>query len=626
MNFRQRLAALILATFISPILSAEEPNYWEDSSGVRHFSRATMEKRHGLWILNLFGNRYEVATQHGHLISDKIDQTAIHYYANRIDRAIEQSPWVKNFPILEGLIKFFVDLDVFDRIKKLMPKEDKQIALQFAQAAGLRSKSILDALVVPDASQWLLAKVFSDRNLLSKAFGTIPGLGCSTFVVPEQNGDTGFIMARNLDYEGAGIFDRNAAVIYVHPDDPRDIPYINFTTLGMPFGAVTAMNAEGIIVSLHQLMIDLVTRKEGTPIMSLTDELIRRSHNLGEAIEIIRNSKHTSTWRLIIASTKENQALVVDTSRKDLSIQPISTYQYAVTNSAESDEMRRKEFAVGYNYYADTRYRHENLIEQLSDGSEVTIQKAVDMISSNEFYNPATKSWEKRHHIGIVGKKSNVQSIIFNPKNSIAYVAVPSVEYGVPLEGSYVPVPTNVNDLLNYESLEESFQNTPSPISRTEAYSGEAVQAHAYYREAAQILSEKGDTNRGVELIQKAGELEPENGNYAFVLGLTYFVMAGRGKTHPERMDLLKLGMDYLTQSEKNLVSDYHRSLLNLFYGRYFSMTGQGSEARKFYGEVQTDLSDGLTRALLHDRKWGYHWRKLKNVVIDYMNVDIYKF
>jgi len=46
------------------------------------------------------------------------------------------------------------------------------------------------------------------------AFGSVQGFGCSSFVA-----DTGdFIHARNLDYESQGVFDRNPAVIYFHPE------------------------------------------------------------------------------------------------------------------------------------------------------------------------------------------------------------------------------------------------------------------------------------------------------------------------------------------------------------------------------------------------------------------------
>ena len=111
-----------------------------------------------------------------------------------------------------------------------MPADDRAVDEEFARGAGVAAREVLDAQVVPDVGQWLTAHLFGDQR--------IGDLGCTTMVdMAEKSGDEP-LHARNLDYESYGIFDRNPAVIYFHPDasESGEQAYVSFSSLGIHTG------------------------------------------------------------------------------------------------------------------------------------------------------------------------------------------------------------------------------------------------------------------------------------------------------------------------------------------------------------------------------------------------------
>jgi len=300
---------------LSPVKKYENTELFWDRKGDKHFGPALMTRHRGINILQLHGTRQEVAYQQGALLKDQIQNTAYAYYRGRIDRGIEHSPIVKKFPILEGLIKFFVDIYVNAPFRRRLTREDRRVLKSFAKAGGVSATDMMNIVVLADTAQWLVARSYADLSIMDGFFGAIPGLGCSSFFVPRIKGVDGPMFARNLDYEGAGYYDKNSAVIYVYPDEESgDIPYVNFGTLGNPLGVVTGVNEAGIMLGLHLLTVDDVSRF-GRPILSVTEEIMRRAHTLEEAVRIITSVRtFGGTWRIILASQEEDDALMVDVS------------------------------------------------------------------------------------------------------------------------------------------------------------------------------------------------------------------------------------------------------------------------------------------------------------------------
>ncbi|MBN8555852.1 MAG: hypothetical protein J0L93_10445 [Deltaproteobacteria bacterium] len=178
-----------------------------DSDGTRHFDRAKMIPYKGLWMMYLYGSPEEMACQRGGLVSDIILETSFPIYANRIDRAIEQSPLVRTAPFLVDLLKLYIDDEYFSTLEKNLTPEDHRKAIAFAKGANVSLEHVYKAVLLPDVGQFLLAQSYSAMAKVIGAFGALPGLGCSTFVVPPAQSENGQLIGRNLDYDGGGYFD-----------------------------------------------------------------------------------------------------------------------------------------------------------------------------------------------------------------------------------------------------------------------------------------------------------------------------------------------------------------------------------------------------------------------------------
>jgi len=104
--------------------------------------------------------------------------------------------------------------------------------------------------------------------------------------------DTGdFIHARNLDYESQGVFDRNPAVIYFHPEKAGELNYGSVTSLGIHTAGITGFNEAGITLGLHQTFVDAVSRT-GTPILSVTERVVREARTLDQALQMLQSAKY----------------------------------------------------------------------------------------------------------------------------------------------------------------------------------------------------------------------------------------------------------------------------------------------------------------------------------------------
>lgn len=215
---------------VTPVTLYSSPRVQIDADGTRHFGRASLLKFRGVWILNLFGTSEQMAYQHGVLISDIVNQTALPFFAQKINNSINQTYIIKDHPWLRPLISSFVNTMAACPFRSHLPDEYKRIAKALAKGSGVSEATVLSAMTVPDVGQWLTAWVFG-KNRISKSIFNLGNLGCSTIVSSPKDRAAEFFHARNLDYEGYGIFDAYPVVIYFHPK-ANAMPYTSVSSLG----------------------------------------------------------------------------------------------------------------------------------------------------------------------------------------------------------------------------------------------------------------------------------------------------------------------------------------------------------------------------------------------------------
>ncbi|MCC6466523.1 MAG: 1-acyl-sn-glycerol-3-phosphate acyltransferase, partial [Planctomycetes bacterium] len=154
-----------------------------------------------------------------------------------------------------------------------------------------------------------ISHMFIDSPLVRRA----DLVGCSAFAAwgPASAGGE-MIVARNFDFEAGKVFDEDKAIVYVWPKD--GIAYVHVAWAGMA-GAVTGMNAEGLSIHLNAGRTDdLGFGRIGTPITMVVRRVLERARTIEEAHAILREATVFVSDSFLVASAKENRAVVIEKS------------------------------------------------------------------------------------------------------------------------------------------------------------------------------------------------------------------------------------------------------------------------------------------------------------------------
>ncbi len=562
----------------------------------------TLQEYHGLYVMNLYGSRTEMAAQHGKLIRDRLAETALPFFANKIHNSIRQTYIIKDFPALAGPALAAIDFWVTRPLRRALPKEDREVMKAFAAAAKYPVNLALNASVVPDVGQWLTTTIFHKNKVLDGAFGGNGAFGCSSFVLPSP---AGLVHARNLDYESYGIFDRYPTVIYFHPDRPGKQNYVSISSLGIHTAGITATNESGLTVELHQTFVAAVSRT-GTPIIATTERVIRDAHNFDEAMQILKTAKYAGSWAIVVSSAKENRAAVVEVSAEGAEIREMTGKYLVMTNHVFTALMKKREYSVNYSSYQETHERYtllDRLAHDMSQTGRTDVQSAIDLISN-----------------GPVAKLNNIQSVVFMPRQNAIFVGVPALEDTEPANGNFVALPLN-GDFETFDAMPDLPRSQPLALNR--------MKAHSLRRHASALATEESKFVQAAGLLIQAAALEPSNAEYVLLTALSYFRAAPGLKNETARRVMAARANELLLTASTRNPSKYQESIIRLFRGRYLDSLATKDarvEALHQYSLVDTTFSKPLREAVAADIKSSYETRDFRKITIDYLHGDLYRF
>ncbi len=151
---------------------------------------------------------------------------------------------------------------------------------------------------------FLLPEIVSSFNKwVPNLLGLIPG--CSSLFMKDSNNE--LIHTRILDYALSGPFEKNERSILYDFKDRNKV--FSYSSSGMPFPAMTAMNEQGLTLALHYKhgqYFDL----EGESIFFLTNEILNSCSNIREAIKLIKQRRSISYWGLYLSDSNGEVASV----------------------------------------------------------------------------------------------------------------------------------------------------------------------------------------------------------------------------------------------------------------------------------------------------------------------------
>ena len=193
---------------------------------------------------------------------------------------------------------------------------------------------------VPPASGWNAWRRMLDLHALhdvSQRFVDAPGLAaaCTGFLARTPDS---VLLARNFDFEGGDVFDRQKLVSVVVPDGK--IPYLSVGFAGM-LGVVSGLNRVGIGVAVHALAGG-ETAGSGEPVTLLLADVLRNESTFDGAVERLRRGKVFVSDLILVADAKSHRMAIVEKSPSAFAVREASGAWLGATNEAEDAAVKAR--------------------------------------------------------------------------------------------------------------------------------------------------------------------------------------------------------------------------------------------------------------------------------------------
>ncbi|MEO8055468.1 MAG: C45 family peptidase [Acidobacteriota bacterium] len=197
---------------------------------------------------------------------------------------------------------------------------------------------------VPPASGWNAWRRLLDLHALhdvSQRFVDAPALAaaCTGFLAKTPGG---LLLARNFDFEGGDVFDRQKLVSVVRPDGR--IPYLSVGFSGT-LGVVTGFNREGIGVAL-QALAGGETASSGEPVTLLLADVLRNESTFAGAVERLRTARVFVSDLIFLADAKSGRIAVLEKSPSAFAVRETPGAWLGATNEAEDAAVKARARAL----------------------------------------------------------------------------------------------------------------------------------------------------------------------------------------------------------------------------------------------------------------------------------------
>lgn len=318
--------------------------------------------------------------------------------------------------------------------------------------------------------------------------------------------DGRLLVARNFDFPGIGTWDSAPAVVFCSPD--RGVRYGFVTCRGVDVPGITAFNEAGLTITFHTRFHQDVAFS-GIAAVDLGHEVVRRATCLDEAIALIRSKRSASAWGMLIASSRDRRAVVVETTAKGVGVTEARPGEPFVgcTNHFRHADLHRGELMPCSAWLPGTVSRLTRM-EQLARGAMDTGGLSVSELwailgDRTDPHLPA----QTRVSCVLV-QPYGVQSVVIDPERQTIDVTTGRCPASC---GSTRTIPWK----WSTDRRVEEIMPTAAPLGRT----GATEEAYRWYLRAVQLEGQGGDPHEMETALRTAADLDPEDSTLQLLAG-----------------------------------------------------------------------------------------------------------
>jgi len=566
---------------------------YERDDGTRFFDKGVVYQRHGLNVMFLKGDRFEMAFQHGRLLKDQIlcgasvqaQRMIENNVANNLPPALARLPYITELAsgVLHRCITDSILKTSFKKMAQSLEGNAIHDAIAIADATGFPIRQAIRSVFNPEVLLYLATVGNTTRshnfNLL------VPVSCCSSFAAWGKSTANGeMLVGRNMDFPLNGFYDKFPTVIYFEPTDGAQ-RYMTFVSAGLHSAGLNAVNESGIFLSCHTIPTKDVS-VNGVPVFVLATEAIRHAKTLDEAKEVFKKHMPPTGWGYLLASLSEGKAVGVEVCNSQIAFRETSHDYLVQTNHFLTPEMRPKNMFINRSVVEDNDGRYIRIEQCLNETQgSLDVRGAMKILADG--VDPLVG---KVRGLGAtVGMHTNMTSVVLDPSRAAVYVAsgeAPSSRSDfvrLPLVGTFDP---------------DDFPSLPLEFIPNTDFQSAHPEKHAAQQEfikAKTAYEFQNDLVRGKAHLEKAVELDPGNPEYWYQLGI--FAINNKDFARAREAFDSVFSCEYLP-IQKRLLTHYWRGRLHAYHREYYEASVQ---FRKVITEPSIDIKlDAAARRALN--------------------------
>ncbi len=520
------------------------------ASSVRRSGRGSLERVGDVNVLRVAGSFYEMGHQHGTLLADAIADGPIPYYRRLVERLMGTSA----LGPLSGLVWSGLQRTLGRRVARGIPRFAEETIRGIAEGSGLDPQTFLDGCTMPDAMMWIAARAMQLRGHgPAVAHRVALGLGCTSAVAwGDATKDGALLHARNFDYHGVGTWPKTKTVIFHEPDEGQR--YVSVAAAGVGLGGVTAMNASGLSLTVHQHMFTDRTALGGTPIGTVGDVVMREAHDLDEAQRILEAHRPIGCWTYVVTDGKSREVLCFEENperRAARRLRAEGTFGYA--NIYLDEELGKSEVNLYGSYWRHNLGRHRRASALLEERKGTLDPQGMAEILADT----GDPRCRVRDSIAMV---MTVGSVVFRPEDGTVWVGTGEAPTS---HGAFLPFSL---ESMGHAPERGTLRTGPSP----ESDEGAAFES---FRRAYVAYLDGSDAEAARRHVQEACARRPAEPLYHALRGLFSIELAD-GEAAEEAFErAIELG-----HSDPERVASFH-----LWRGRARDLLGRRGAAQDDY-------------------------------------------
>ena len=453
------------------------------------------DRHAGIHVLRLSGDDYEMGYQHGALLADAIPRGPVPYFDGYVQKMLGSA----GGPIVGAALAALLQQTVGRRIAAGFPEHMMQALNGLADGAGISRGKLLRGFTMPECFLWLIQRSMKLRGAELAPRHGVPLMGCTSAIAwGGETRDGAMLHGRNFDYQGVGAWDHEQAVVFHRPKDGQ--AYVSVAAAGILSGGVTAMNASGLTLVMHQHMGSEDLSLGGVPVGVTGDLVMRHAKTLDEARRILDDHTPNGCWTYVLASASESAVLCYEVTPARRASFSVDAGSFAYSNVFFDPEVGKSEREVYPSHWRNVLARLRRARHLLDESSGSIDENTIASILGN----PGDDGCRFESAISLL---MTVASVVFKPGDGLVYVGTGRA-------------PTSNRDYVAFDLKTESARADLPPLTGGHLGDPAATDAFDAYRDGYEAYFNRGDVTAARAHVDRAARLQPKLALYRFVAGL----------------------------------------------------------------------------------------------------------